>query len=139
MKGLELGGELRVNPHLMISSHATWSRVRRKNEAVGILNRIAEKPTLLAGLRIAYSLPSGFSTFVEAYHTGRAYSADPTGVLVPLRRSTSVNLRLGQSLAIKPVAVELFVHIDNLADTLIEPQLGLPGSGRTIRIGLSFG
>ena len=139
LKGLELGGELRIDPHLMISSHATWSRVRRRNATPGNLNRIAEKPTLLAGLRIAYSLPSGFSTLFEADHTGRAYSADPTGALAPLRRSTSLSLRLGQSLAVIPVAAELFVHIDNLADTLIEPQLGLPEPGRMIRIGLSFG
>lgn len=138
-KGLELGGELRIDPRLAVSGHATWSRLRRRHAPPGFLNRLAEKPTLLAALRVEYALPSGFSNAFEADHAGLAYSLDPAGVLVPLRRSTSLNRRLGQVLANKPVAVELFVRVDNLADTLIEPQLGLPGPGRTLHIGLRFG
>ncbi|MEG3152808.1 TonB-dependent receptor [Sphingomonas sp. ZT3P38] len=132
VRGIELGADWRVFGHLALSGNATWSRVRRKPPPAGQRNRLAEKPALLATVAASYAPPAGVSAGVEAQFTGRAYSADPAGALFPLRRSASVNARLGYRLS----RIELFARVDNLADTRVEPQLGLPAPGRTVRLGL---
>ncbi|HEY0130502.1 MAG TPA: TonB-dependent receptor, partial [Allosphingosinicella sp.] len=115
---------------------ATWARVRRRSPPPAQSNRIAEKPSLLARARIDYAHASGVSTRLEAEHVGRAYSTDPDGALVPLKRSTSFNWRLAYALPFRNKGFELFLHVDNVADTFIEPQLGLPAPGRSFRVGL---
>ncbi len=32
--------------------------------------------------------------------------------------------------------MELFARLDNLTDTFVEPQLGLPSAGRSFKLGL---
>jgi iron complex outermembrane receptor protein len=139
VRGVEAGGEWRLAAGWAMGGSVTASRVRRKGAAAGTLNRLAEKPSLLARLYGTYAAPSGFSALVETQHVGRAYSADANGVLVPLRRSTSFNLRISQRVPVKSSAVELFARVDNLGDTLVLPQIGLPAAGRSIRVGLSVG
>lgn len=139
VKGVEMGADWRPHPFVTLSGDATWTRVRRKDSSEGELNRIAEKPSLIAGLMADYRNPTGFSTGFEGRHYGRAYSADPSGVLVPLKRSTSFNWRMSQSLPFRQREFEVFLHINNIGDVLIEPQLGLPAPGRSVLIGLRIG
>ncbi len=138
VKGIEAGGEWRPAPGWSLGGNATFTRVRRKGGAPGTLNRLAERPAVLSRAYGGYTA-AGFNALVEAQYTGRAYSADVNGVLVALPRSTAVNLRLGQRVAVAQRGVELFVRADNIADALIMPQLGLPAPGRTMRIGLAIG
>lgn len=135
-KGLEIGGEWRPHETLTLSGNATWTKVRRTAPVPGEINRIAEKPALLGNLAARYVHPAGLSTRLEAQHFGRAYSADPSGRLVPLERSTSVNWRLGYGFEMREQRLELFVRVDNIGDVLIEPQLGLPAPGRSVRVGM---
>lgn len=134
--GVEFGGEWRPLTGLKLSGNGTWTRVRRKDAPAGELNRIAEKPSLLARARLDYDDPSGVSAAVEAEHTGRAYSADPAGTLVPLARSTSLNARLAYATRAASNRLEMFVQAENLTDALIERQLGLPAPGRSVRVGI---
>ena len=138
--GVELGGSWRLQSGLSLSGNATWTRVRRKDAASATVNRIAEKPALLARLRVDYDHPSGFSTALEAEHVGRAWSADENGALLALERSTALNWRLAYGLELlQEREGELFLHVDNVTDTLVESQLGLPAPGRTIRVGVKIG
>lgn len=136
--GLETGGEWRFGPALSVSGHGVWSRVRRKDAPAGAVNRIAEKPSLLARLRLDYAHRTGLSTAIEASHVGRAFSVDPVGVLIPLARSTSVDVRLVYPVKVGNVAGRFFVNFENLTDSVIETQLGLPAPGRSIRFGLTI-
>ena len=58
---------------------------------------------------------------------------------MPLERSTSVNWRAGYGFEAAGAKAELFLHVDNLTDTLVEPQVGLPAPGRAIRVGFRIG
>ncbi len=136
--GVELGGRYEFGDW-QISGDATYAEARRRDVPPGQTDRLAEKPDLLASVRLAYAPKSGFSAAVEAEHVGSAYSADAAGVVVPLESSTSINLQAAYSLALGPGTAELFVHVDNLTDTLIEPQIGLPAPGRWFRSGIRFG
>ena len=139
VKGVEFGGEWRPHEYFSIAGNATWTHVRRKGAVEGELNRIAEKPAWIANLTANYRHPSGFSTMAEAQHYGRAYSVDDSGALVPLERSISVNWRAGYAFDMQDQKLELFLRVDNLGDTLVEPQLGLPAPGRSVRVGLKIG
>ena len=101
--------------------------------------RLFAEELLLARAALDYSHGSGFSTGLEAEHVGRAFSADPAGALVPLERSTVLNWRVGYEIRRKDFGIELFFHVDNLGDSLVEPQLGLPAAGRTLRFGIRLG
>ncbi|SFS12535.1 TonB-dependent receptor [Sphingomonas jatrophae] len=137
--GVEAGGDWRVAPEISIGGSATLSRVRRKENPAGQINRLAEKPSALARAYVDYAGQSGFGALAEVQHIGRAYSADVNGVLVPLPRSTALNLRASQRIAAGATRFELFARVDNVTDTDIVPQLGLPAPGRAFRIGLSVG
>ena len=138
VQGLEIGGKWMLQEKLTVSGNTTWTRVRRKNPPAGQANRIAEKPSLLARARIDYTHRSGLSTALDVEHVGRAFSADPDGVLVPLERSTSLHWRLAYAFELNDKNFELFLNVENVTDTFIEPQLGLPGPGRSFRVGLRF-
>lgn len=137
--GVEIGGAWRPVANLTLAGNATWTHVRRKGSTGGALNRIAEKPALIANISAYYAHKSGFSTMVEAQHYGRAYSAGPDGAMVPLQRSTSLNWRIAHGFAVEDRRIEPFVHIENITDTLVEPQLGLPAPGRSVRFGVKIG
>ena len=138
--GVEFGGDAALTPELRLSGAATYANVRRKGAAQGAVegesDRIAEKPALLARAMADYSHPSGLGAALEVTHIGRAYSANEAGDLVLLKTSTSVNVRLTYTFAAFAGEGVLFAHFDNLTDAFIEPQLGLPAPGRTIRGGV---
>ena len=137
--GLETGGEWRPLSGLSVSGHAVWTRVRRKDGPAGSVNRLAEKPSLLARLSLDYVHPTGLSTTTSINSVGRAFSANPAGALVPLTRSTSIDWELGYAFNLRRNSARVFLHFENLTDSLIEPQLGLPAPGRSIRFGVVFG
>ncbi|WP_076070319.1 TonB-dependent receptor [Sphingomonas montana] len=139
VRGLELGGSWQILPPLAVAGNATWTQVRRKGATAGQPNRIAEKPALIASINARYAHPSGISAMVEARHVGEAYSADPAGALVALERSTSLDGRIGYGWDVGNRKMEIFLHAGNIGDTWIEPQLGLPAPGRSVRIGLQLG
>jgi iron complex outermembrane receptor protein len=137
--GMEFVGNWQLWSALKISGSATWTRVRRKDSELGEINRIAEKPALLAGVRAEYADGSGFTASIEAEHIGRAWSANDEGTLVPLKRSTALNGRLSYLLELpRRGGTEIFLRVDNVTDILVEPQLGLPAPGRTVRVGIKF-
>ncbi|WP_085808489.1 TonB-dependent receptor [Sphingomonas sp. TZW2008] len=137
VRGLEATAAWQPAPGWSLGGSATLTRTRRKEPPAGTSDRLAEKPDLLARLYGERVAVSGFGVLAELLHVGRAYSADADGVLVALPRSTALNLRVSQRIDAADGAIELFARGDNLIDTAIVPQLGLPAPGRTFRIGLS--
>lgn len=136
VKGVEAGGSWQASKYISLAGSATWTRVRRKGADPGELNRIAEKPALLASFTASYDQPEGLSGSIRVQHLGRAYSADETGDLVALDRSTSVDLQVSYSIAVGRLPAQVFVRADNVGDEVITPQLGLPGAGRTVLVGI---
>jgi hypothetical protein len=120
---------------ITLSGNATWARARRKGIVPGGEDKLAEKPNLLATVSAGYDHPGGVGVGVGAEHAGRAFSANAAGVLLPLKKSTSFNARVSYSMSVGGHQPQIFFRLDNIADTLIEPQAGLPAPGRTFRFG----
>ena len=136
VRGVELSGDWQPAAHWRLTGNATWSDVSKDGTAPGQSDKLAEKPELLARMSAEYQHPAGFRASIEAEHVGRAYSLDATGTLAPLARSTSFNVRVAHEFGPRSSRGEIFLQIDNLADTLIEPQLGLPAPGRSVLVGI---
>lgn len=139
-----LGVETRLNWQIsdQISFDAGLTAMRlRREDAIGLDNQrfLSERPELIARLAARYQASPALSLSAEASHRGRAYSFTDEDVFEPLARSTALNLGLDYAPQTRPW--ELFVRVDNVTETRIEPQLGLPSAGRWMRMGvrLRFG
>ncbi|HXV86396.1 MAG TPA: TonB-dependent receptor [Gemmatimonadales bacterium] len=135
--GVEIAGAARPRQDLQVEGHLTFMHVRRLQALPADPTRLSEKPDALGRLSLTYSPVFGFRTQVEAVYTGRAFSLDDNDAFVPLARSLVLNTRLGYRFELPDLrSLELFVYVANLADQLVEPQLGLPGAGRSVQGGL---
>ncbi|MFS2318856.1 TonB-dependent receptor [Maricaulis sp. D1M11] len=139
-----LGVETRLNWQIsdQISFDAGLTAMRlRREDSIGLDNQrfLSERPELIARLAARYQASPALSLSAEASHRGRAYSFTDEDVFEPLARSTALNL--GLDYAPQTQSWDLFVRVDNVTDTRIEPQLGLPSAGRWMRMGvrLRFG
>ena len=137
--GVEVGGRYDLTGILQLYGNATYAAARRRGTAPGQTTKLAEKPDLIARIGLAYSAPIGLQAAIEAEHVGSAYSADAADILVPLKKSTILNLRVAWRFDLRPGRGELFLNVDNAADTYVEPQIGLPAPGRWIRVGFRLG
>ena len=95
-----------------------------------------QRPELIGRLALTWETADGLAATAEIEHRGRAFSLTDEDVFEPLARSTALNL--GLSWAPEAAGWRAFLRADNVTDTLIEPQFGLPAPGREIRAGLRF-
>jgi len=136
--GVEINGAVMLSEEWTVTGSVTASDVRRLRSTATESVRLAEKPALLAAISVDYTGPSGFEAGIEIDRTGRAYSANAEGTLVPLEVSTQLNVRLAYNLDRVFTALpssQIYLRGDNLTDAFVEPQLGLPAAGRWIRVG----
>jgi iron complex outermembrane recepter protein len=71
---------------------------------------------------------------------GPARDLAPDGTLARLAAATEINLRARVPvLRLGKVPLSATAAIDNLANAVVLPQLGLPQPGRSIRIGVMVG
>ncbi|WDI31318.1 TonB-dependent receptor [Hyphococcus flavus] len=135
--GVEVFGEASLTERLSVAGNLTAMRLRRLPENDALDERfLSERPQVLARASLSYVHPNGLRGSVEAQYRGRAFSLDQNNVFIPLARSTSFNAEISYGFSLADSAVNIFLRADNFTDTLIEPQLGLPVSGRVIRGGL---
>lgn len=74
----------------------------------------------------------------ELRRAGYAFDIADDGTAVPLRAGTQLNLQASLRLVRLGVreSVHLVIAVENAMKQVIEPQLGLPLPGRTVRVGL---
>ncbi len=135
--GVDLEGLADLTERFTLSGHLSLLNLRRRGTADGLDGRfIAERPSLLALIAADYRHPSGARVRLEGLRRGRAYSLGDDG-FVALPRSTEINLELAFAPPLPSgLDMEVFLRADNLADARVEPQLGLPAPGRTVRGGI---
>lgn len=139
--GLEVSGEADLTDRLFLAGSFTAMDVERRTDVPGEPVQLSEKPELIAQASLRYEHPSGVTGMAEILHQSGAVSLNDFDEFVPLEDSTALNLRLAYGLEnIFPALDhgEIFIRADNVFDTVVEPQLGLPGAGRWVSGGLSL-
>ena len=135
--GVEFSGAARPFQELSLQGHATFFRQRGFTvEEEGL--RIAETPEILGWLSAEARPVESFTASAEAVYTGVAYSRVDDD-LARLEPSLVLNVRVGYHvvLPLPAYSVEVFGRVNNLTDTVVLPQIGLPGAGRVWLFGLS--
>lgn len=138
--GLEVTGQGEVTERLSVSGHVTVMDIHRKPAFAGDFTKLSEKPQAIGRLALDYRLLPGLNAGMDIEYRGRAFTLDDDDRFVPLEKSTAFNLRLSYDLAQHLSGLEraeFYLRADNLTDTLVEPQLGLPAAGRRISGGLT--
>ncbi|NNE70114.1 MAG: TonB-dependent receptor, partial [Rhodothermales bacterium] len=135
--GLELVGN--VDPGGVLS--ARYSATVSSGRALGDTDRerLVEKPGTLLSLGLTAAPRGGSTLSAEFVYTGDAYGLDPDNVLVELPDVLHINVRASmRHYTSGGLFGEIFLRLDNLTDRSVFPQLGLPGPGRTVQVGLSL-
>lgn len=136
--GVELAGALRPFPHLRLDGHLAVMDVRGYDED-GASRRLSEKPEAIGRLAATYNPGLGPNASVEAEYLGAAYSPGEDG-FVRLDPALALNVRVGYRLGLTWLGAmgEGFARINNVTDAVVVPQLGLPGPGREVQVGLKL-
>lgn len=134
--GIETTARWTPNEALRLDGHLTWSRPRSFTD-VGT-QKLDEKPAWLGTGTVTYELPVGLSVMGQARYTGGVYARNEQNQFVQLDSSLILDARLGYDLTAVTRAVdgELFARVDNVTDDAKFIGLGLPGPGRSFRIGV---
>ena len=140
--GIETRMQWQVSDALSFSADATWSKSRAKTESVAISVRrlyLSDRPNWLAQAAAKYQVGTRTTFGLSVVHRGAAKSEDDAGLFLDLSAATQVNMALSHkiNLAQSGFDMELFARLDNLTDTFVEPQLGLPNAGRSFTLGLN--
>jgi iron complex outermembrane recepter protein len=134
--GLEFLGFVRPAAGLRVDFAATVTDPR----VTGDPDRdvLTEKPDMLANIAVTYQPGPGSLLSVESVYTGLAFGLRQDNTLERLPRVLQFHLRGSvRHYTAGGLFGELFVRLNNLTDRAVVPQLGLPGPGRTVQLGLS--
>lgn len=137
--GVEVGGTVRLRSDVSLDAHLTWSRPRALVDAGTV--PLTEKPAVLSTVTLRRRPPSGVTALVQGVYTGRAYGLTEANTFEPLPTVLVLNTRVGYRFTTTTPRFftgEVFLRVDNAADAVHLPQLGLPAPGREIQVGIDL-
>ena len=135
--GLEASAIWQASERFSLEINGFWQDLEADRDQNGNRPTLYQRPDsqiLIAG---NYQFADGANFRAEINHTGTALDENPDGSTARLPSSTEINLR-----AYVPIRVtasrewQLYGTVDNLTDTVVLPQLGLPAPGRSFKIGI---
>jgi len=120
---------------------ATRHRSRARPESVAISVRrlyLSDRPNWLAQATAKYQIGTRTTFGLSVVHRGAAKSENDAGLFLDLSAATKVIMVLSHKIdmARNGIDMELLARLDTLADTFVEPQLGLPDAGRSFKLGV---
>jgi len=133
--GIEGAFEWRITKWLNVGPGFSWQHLKAKLESTGMRPVLFQRPEWQGFLKASLSLTEKFNVRAEVSHTGNAKDQNEDGTIVNLGSSTEINLRASYKVQKR---WEIYSAIDNVANAVVLPQLGLPLPGRSIKIGVIF-
>lgn len=134
--GVETTTQWTPTEALRLDGHLTWSRPRSFTESG--TQKLDEKPAWLGTGTVRYEWPMGLSVMSQARYVGGIYARNEQNNFIQLDPSLILDARLGYDLSalMNSVEGELFARVDNATDEAKYVGLGLPGPGRSFRVGV---
>jgi outer membrane receptor protein involved in Fe transport len=137
--GIEAGLEWNVHDFLELRLHASWQDLEARLEDDGTRPGLYQRPDVQASLVLDWVFTPAWDLFFEVRYMGEALDEDDYGTVVELPSSTSVDFRLFRTVQRDDAGQwRVYFGVDNLANDVVLPQLGLPQPGRTASLGVSF-
>ena len=135
--GLEATAIWQATKNISLEVNGFWQKLKADRDENGIRPTLYQRPDSQILIASNYQFANGANFRAELNHTGPAFDENQDGTVANLPSSTEINLR-----AYVPVRQttegewQLYGTIDNLTNTVVLPQLGLPAAGRTFKIGI---
>lgn len=132
--GVEWVGSAQLSPGTRVDGHLMWLRPSVDG------GHVMETPEVLSTIWARHRISRRLTLHAGLEYTGRAWGLEEDNSVVALPKAAVFNTRLSwqQFVADSRVHSEVFLAVNNLADAVTLPQLGLPGAGRHFRVGVSF-
>jgi outer membrane receptor for ferrienterochelin and colicin len=103
------------------------------------LDTLDNRPSLLSGLVVNYSVTDAFTPQLEVDYVGESYQVDSDGYYQTIKGNPLLNLRLNYNFQIDDSQLlDVFIRVNNLFDTFRESQLGIIETGRSVNLGLTY-
>ncbi len=119
---------------LSLSGNLTAQSVEVTDTEARVTNRPENLPETFGDLRALARLGRGFTGSILARYTGEQFAIDPeTGEDTRLDGETSLDLEISRVWGSR---LETTLAVDNVTDSAIYEQVGLPRPGRTVRFKL---
>ncbi|NNE35891.1 MAG: TonB-dependent receptor plug domain-containing protein [Rhodothermales bacterium] len=135
--GVELLANTTAASRLQVSGSLTLMHARGKSD--GESRKLTERPAVLFSTSAALRIGRGINASSQIRYYGRAFGMDERGDLVPLRKAAILDAKLSYTTYLSQfnLGIQTYLRVENLLDTPSTAQLGLPGPGRFLRVGLS--
>lgn len=140
--GLELMGSYALGP-VALAGDVTLQSVERIEKATGASREPENQPSVFGSASARFPLPLSLRAFTEARFTGRQFCLDlDTGADIELDGGTRFSADLSREFRIRSAntawisRLEARIGVDNLTDTAIYDQCGLPQPGRLFTVQL---
>jgi len=137
--GVDAAAVARVAPSLELELNASLLHARADRGSL-TFRRLPQRPSVETLTAATWTPVDALSLRAEWRHVGGAVDLTPVGTQARLAPGDEINLRgRWHLLELDGRRLSLTGSIDNLAGSVITPQLGLPLPGRSFRIGLQIG
>jgi iron complex outermembrane recepter protein len=138
--GVDAAFVARIAEPLEIELNGSLLRARA-DEGAASFRRLVQRPSLETLAALTWTPKDTLSLRGEWRHVGSAVDLAPNGSKARLAPGNELNLRGRWNVLTLASGQRFYLtgSIDNLADDVITPQLGLPLPGRSFRIGFQIG
>ncbi len=135
--GIEAGLVWQASSALNIEANAFWQDLEADRDAEGKRPTLYQRPESQLLLAANYETPGGSSVRAEMNHLGQAFDENEDGTVARLGTSTEFNVKFYIPVKRTDYGVwQVYGSVNNITDTTILPQLGLPDAGRTFKLGI---
>ncbi|UTW60339.1 TonB-dependent receptor [Kordiimonas sp. SCSIO 12603] len=135
--GLEAAFTWAVSDGLSFEANMLLQDLKADQNEEGNRPVLFQRPNSQILLAANYRFEGGANIRAEMNHTGRAFDEDEDGSVVALNRSNEFNVQFYVPLKETSFgSLQFYGALNNITDTVVLPQLGLPAPGRTIKFGI---
>jgi len=135
--GVEAVINWQASSAVTMEANAFWQDLKADRDAEGIRPTLYQRPKSQLLLAANYETPGGSSVRAEMNHLGQAYDENEDGTVARLGTSTEFNVKFYIPVKQTDYGVwQVYGAVNNITDTTILPQLGLPDAGRTFKLGI---
>lgn len=135
--GIEAGANWQASSSITLEASAFWQHLKADRLEDGTRPTLYQRPKGQLLLAANYSFANGGNVRAEMNHLGHAFDEDEDGSVVRLDGSTEFNVKFYMPVKMTTYGIwQVYGAVNNITDTVILPQLGLPDAGRTFKVGI---
>jgi iron complex outermembrane receptor protein len=137
--GIEVAAVWQASQALTFEANGFWQDLQADRDDSGSRPTLYQRPKGQVLLAANHAFAQGGNLRLEMDHTGRAFDENEDGTVARLDSSTAFNVKFYVPIRETDHGVwQIYGALNNITDTVVLPQLGLPDPGRTFKVGIRF-